>query len=50
MHADDLLHLSPSILGLQKMLDICCHYGITHNIVFNPSKPVIGVAIARQTL
>jgi hypothetical protein len=40
MYADDLLLLSPSILGLQKMLDICCQYGITHNILFNPSKTV----------
>jgi hypothetical protein len=30
--------LSPSILGLQKMLDICCQYGITHSVLFNPSK------------
>jgi hypothetical protein len=40
MYADDLLLLSPSILGLQKMLDICYQYGITHNIPFNPSKTV----------
>jgi hypothetical protein len=40
MYADDLLLLSPSILGLHKMLDICCQYIITHNILFNPSKTV----------
>jgi hypothetical protein len=28
------------VLCLQKKLDIFCQYGITHNILFNPSKTV----------
>jgi len=27
MYADDLILLSPSILGLQHMLDVCCKFG-----------------------
>jgi DMSO/TMAO reductase YedYZ heme-binding membrane subunit len=40
MYADDLLLMSPSVGGLQRMLDICSAYGSVHNIVFNPSKTV----------
>ena len=35
MYADDLLILSPSVVGLQYMLDICSGYGRTHDIIFN---------------
>jgi len=44
MYADDLLLLSPSVTGLQRMLDICSAYSVTHKILFNPSKTV-GVVI-----
>jgi len=40
MYADDLLILSPSVVGLQYMLDICSGYGRTHDIIFNASKTV----------
>ena len=41
MYADDLLLLSPSIKGLQHMLDICSVYGQMHNMKFNPTKSVL---------
>jgi len=41
MYADDLLLLSPSLLGLQSMLDICSSYGGLHDIIFNANKTVI---------
>jgi hypothetical protein len=44
VYADDLMLLSPSIIGLQMMLDICLTYGTAHNILFNSSETV-GVAI-----
>jgi hypothetical protein len=47
MYADDLLLLSPSINGLQRMIDTCSQYGATHNIMFNKSKTV-SVAIGRM--
>ena len=41
MYADDLVLLSPSTAGLQKLLNVCSEYGIEHNIVFNPKKSAI---------
>jgi len=38
MYADDLLLFSPSIIGLQRMMDTCSLCGTTHNIMFNKSK------------
>ena len=35
MYADDLLLLSPSLRGMQAMLDICTRFGTSHNIAFN---------------
>ena len=35
MYADDLLLLSPSLDGLQCMLDVCCTYAECHDLVFN---------------
>jgi len=34
MYADDLLLLSPSLQGMQSMLDICSSFVNSHNIVF----------------
>jgi Reverse transcriptase (RNA-dependent DNA polymerase) len=47
MYADDLLLLSPSIIGLQRMIDICSVYGATHNIMFNKSK-TFSVVVGRM--
>jgi Reverse transcriptase (RNA-dependent DNA polymerase) len=41
MYADDLLLMSPSIIGMQHLLDICTVYGKLHNIIFNALKTVI---------
>ena len=37
-YADDLCILSPSIKGLQQMLDICTEYGNEFDVLFNPKK------------
>ena len=47
MYADDLLLLSPSVNGLQSMLDICSVYGSLHDIIFNAKKTVI-MAVGRN--
>ena len=40
MYADDIILLSPSILGLQGMLDICYDFGCNNDIIFNSKKSV----------
>ena len=37
-YADDLVILSPSAKGLQKLLNICSEYGEEHDIMFNHQK------------
>ena len=37
-YADDLVILSPSAKGLQKLLNICSKYGEEHDIMFNHKK------------
>jgi hypothetical protein len=37
-YADDLCILSPTVNGLQDMLDICTQYGIEYDVMFNPKK------------
>ena len=37
-YADDIVLLSGSCYGLQKMLDICSNYGQRFDIKFNPLK------------
>ena len=38
MYADDLLIMSPSVIGLQNLLDICTDYGNKYHILFNAQK------------
>ena len=38
MYAHDLLLLSPSVRGMQTMLDICTNFGRSHSIIFNVKK------------
>ena len=38
MYADDMALLSPSLKGLQKLLDACSEYCITWDICLNPKK------------
>jgi hypothetical protein len=40
MYADDLIIMSPSLHGLQNLLDLCSVYGNEHDIIFNPTKTV----------
>ena len=40
MYADDLVVISPSVKGLQRLLDVCAVYGQTHDILFNDDKTV----------
>ena len=39
-YADDMVLLSPTPHGLQKMLDICTYYASSHDILFHPKKSV----------
>ncbi len=39
-YADDVTLNSPSIEGLQKMLDICSNYGFEYDMLFNEKKTV----------
>lgn len=48
MYADDLMLLSPSVAGLQNMLNICSDYGDRYDIVFNATKTV-SVAIGPRS-
>ena len=41
MYADDLVLISPSTAGLQKLLDICQRFGLDHDIIFNPKKSAV---------
>ena len=40
MYADDLVIISPSAKGIQRLLDICAGYGQSHDILFNDGKTV----------
>ena len=35
-----LVIISPSVKGLQRLLDVCAVYGQTHDILFNDDKTV----------
>ena len=40
MYADDVVILSPSAKGLQRLINICAAYGDNHDITFNHAKTV----------
>ena len=40
MYADDLILLSPSVIGLQSMFHVCCAFANSHNLIFNAKKTV----------
>ena len=40
IYADDLCCFSPSLDGLQDLLNVCSNYAVEHNITFNCSKSV----------
>ena len=40
MYVDDVVILSPSAKGLQRLINICAAYGDSHDITFNHAKTV----------
>ena len=40
MYADDLVIISPSAKGVQRLVDICAVYGQNRDILFNYDKTV----------
>ena len=40
MYADDIALLSPSVKGLQTLVNTCCNFGAANDIIFNESKTV----------
>ena len=48
-YADDIMLLSPSVSGLQKMLDCCSEFASTYNVKFNPLKVNALVSLRRKT-
>jgi len=38
LFADDAVVFVPSAKGLQRLLDICSKFAVTHNVVFNVTK------------
>jgi len=49
MYADNIIIMSPSLAGLQHMLDKCTQYGNAFNIVFNAVKTVC-IATSKKLL
>ena len=41
MYADDLVIMSPSVAGLNKLLHICESFGLSHDVLFNNKKSTI---------
>ena len=40
MYADDICLLAPSVLGLQKLLEMCYDFSQDNDIIFNSRKSV----------
>ena len=49
MYADDICLLSPSAIGLQRMLDVCFDFSVRNDIRFNPIKSVCVVFIPKSS-
>ena len=37
-YADDMVLISPSAKGLQRLINICCEYASSHDIIYNETK------------
>ena len=37
-YADDMVLISPSATGLQRLIDCCCNYAAVHDIIYNETK------------
>ena len=47
-YADDMVLLSPTPFGLQKLLDVCADYALDHDMVFNTKKTVCMAILPRN--
>ena len=47
-YADDMVLLSPTPFGLQKLLDVCAEYANDHDMVFNTKKTVCMAILPRN--
>ena len=41
MYADDLVVIAPSGVGLQRLLDVCGGFGLSHDVKYNASKSYV---------
>ena len=41
MHVDDLVMIAPSSVGLQRSLDVCGRFGLSHDVKYNASKSYV---------
>ena len=48
-YADDLTLLSPTLKGLQKMVNICENFGVTYGVSYNATKTVC-IAFSREKI
>ena len=48
IYADDICVMAPLAIALQKLLDVCCEYGITNDLIYNPLKSVCMVFKPRR--
>ena len=48
-YADDIMLLSPSVSGLQNMLDCCSEFASTYNVKFNRLKVNALLSLRRKT-
>ena len=48
MYAYDICLLSPSAIGLQRMLDVCLDFSVRNNIKSNPIKSICIAFISKS--
>ena len=48
MYADDLALLSPSKIGLRRLVKCCDDYAISHDIVYNGSKSCVSICLPNK--
>ena len=41
IYADDLVVIAPSGVGLQRLLDVCCEFGLSHDVKYNSLKSCV---------
>ena len=48
IYADDIIILSPTLCGLQEMLNVCSRYSLSHDIVLNTKKSVYTILLVKK--